>query len=31
MKRIISLILILIGLSGVSAEAQNFFSQDDDN
>lgn len=31
MKRIISLVLIFIGLSGVSAEAQNFFSQDDDN
>lgn len=31
MKRFISLVLIFIGLSGVSAEAQNFFSQDDDN
>lgn len=31
MKRIISLVLIFIGLSGVSAEAQNFFSQDDEN
>lgn len=31
MKRIISLILIFIGLSGVKTEAQNFFSQDDDN
>ena len=31
MKRIISLIFIFIGLSGVKAEAQNFFSQDDDN
>ncbi len=31
MKRIISLIVILVGLSCVNAEAQNFFSQDDDN
>ena len=31
MKRIISLIVILIGLSCANAEAQNFFSQDDDN
>ena len=31
MKRIISLVLIFIGLSGVSAEAQNFFSQDDED
>lgn len=31
MKRIISFILIFIGLSCVKAEAQNFFAQDDDN
>ncbi len=31
MKRTISLIFIFIGLSGVNAEAQNFFSQDDEN
>lgn len=31
MKRIISFILIFIGLSCVKAEAQNFFAQDDEN